>query len=1230
MTLASTGSTSLDLGKPVEDETFCGPICQHPACWQSKQRKEKGFPRYTCLAQSLPEPLETDLPNLTMYNLLEDYGHDPSDRYPVRFDGHWLYHTEDDKDAAISARPRKPLPPTPRSNGRCVEHVPELHVVEVQEVFDLDDLNNKWDETFLTKQCYMWVPNPSRTPRVTTESLQSPPTSAIEAAYRQHPVLVKDHTEEMMPQEIERHREQTKVFDEFPVIKKKISQGSSLVHPRTLIRTPRLSSSGKPRVDTEGLKDLLNLPRDVLMQVLDHLRESDFTSKEKVRSVIQRVRPQVEPVVAKGRLSPIAPVFVQQQKVKLLQGKTRNVRQPSVITQPVFQLDNDDKHSDDLQVKGLGRDRDRDVSKDVYTSSEIETRDAYSLQGFAKYRKALPEIGTIAYSEGGCSPRLYRSKLPSVSLGLPELPFGVSQIRPFTYKNRQYLDLSIGPVPSPPSTSCSSEFGGSDHGTTVRPNMTSASTRLDKDLYGVVYDPQYTKPKSPRGTLRSRSPARSSRTRKSPHHLVASRQSVPKSASGQHAADKAREISMSPVPKFQAPANSPNQSPTTSPPPPVISVTSGLNEASMVPCVNDSEQKMFSEEPSSTISLATYMCKPEYFEMDRMVSFDIQAPKATITVKKEHSAIEAIHRLFKATMDVSVFDSGQKTSDVQIQSAVIPEPVTMDAAVVDSRQEETNEASTVHTNSVSVTSKVPVYQEIDRMDSFETEVPKPTIIVKKTNFVNEVILDEDEVTMDTTDSQQETNGAKKCDESAFISGMCQVDSTIKDSQQKDTSDIHVDVQSGPIISKVPVVEDTVKEAEKPETKPLTDTVPTDSELMKADEPETCSPALYVAPEYPSPDVWPEVSEAAYELASMPASKEETEQASSSEQLIQIPTSTSRSKSNGKESDRESLVRKMMDDTKNVQSPAPPPPSPELKGLKKAESAQGKSHDSLVMEPLYEECGEVVDSLASAPAAGESPVEDDPGTATYVSHVAPLGSSHRGNEMTEHSFVNVDIPADMPPGSDKTNGDGTVRSSLKSDADGTTYRSNIPSSAGVSAAGYITERTLTGEIASDECEDSSPDLLFKGRMPVSKTTNGSMTQGVLPETSKREVLEDSESTTDTEKINMEPRPCNAPREIDGAESDFFMGEADIIRTSTDNDDDQGQDIQVSDPVDADSSESKMNTEAPVSNERVAGETPGGDVREEEEVVTGQVEEQAGDAAGEGEAKDTDQDISNEQH
>ena len=27
------------------DETSCGPMCQHPACWQSNTRRDKGFPR---------------------------------------------------------------------------------------------------------------------------------------------------------------------------------------------------------------------------------------------------------------------------------------------------------------------------------------------------------------------------------------------------------------------------------------------------------------------------------------------------------------------------------------------------------------------------------------------------------------------------------------------------------------------------------------------------------------------------------------------------------------------------------------------------------------------------------------------------------------------------------------------------------------------------------------------------------------------------------------------------------------------------------------------------------------------------------------------------------------------------------------------------------------------------------------------------------------------------------
>lgn len=39
---------------------------------------------------------------------------------------------------------------------------PHVPLIEVQEVFDKADLNSQWDETFVTKQYYMWVPNPRK------------------------------------------------------------------------------------------------------------------------------------------------------------------------------------------------------------------------------------------------------------------------------------------------------------------------------------------------------------------------------------------------------------------------------------------------------------------------------------------------------------------------------------------------------------------------------------------------------------------------------------------------------------------------------------------------------------------------------------------------------------------------------------------------------------------------------------------------------------------------------------------------------------------------------------------------------------------------------------------------------------------------------------------------------------------------------------------------------------
>ena len=37
------------------DETSCGPMCQHPACWQSNTRRDKGFPKMAQPVQPAPD-----------------------------------------------------------------------------------------------------------------------------------------------------------------------------------------------------------------------------------------------------------------------------------------------------------------------------------------------------------------------------------------------------------------------------------------------------------------------------------------------------------------------------------------------------------------------------------------------------------------------------------------------------------------------------------------------------------------------------------------------------------------------------------------------------------------------------------------------------------------------------------------------------------------------------------------------------------------------------------------------------------------------------------------------------------------------------------------------------------------------------------------------------------------------------------------------------------------------
>ena len=47
----------------------------------------------------------------------------------------------------------------------------QMKIVEVQEVFDVNDLNSTWDNTFVPKQCMVWVPNPKYKRKVTEEQM---------------------------------------------------------------------------------------------------------------------------------------------------------------------------------------------------------------------------------------------------------------------------------------------------------------------------------------------------------------------------------------------------------------------------------------------------------------------------------------------------------------------------------------------------------------------------------------------------------------------------------------------------------------------------------------------------------------------------------------------------------------------------------------------------------------------------------------------------------------------------------------------------------------------------------------------------------------------------------------------------------------------------------------------------------------------------------------------------
>ncbi|XP_046570580.1 LOW QUALITY PROTEIN: flocculation protein FLO11-like [Haliotis rubra] len=559
----TTGQANL-----VVDETSCGPMCQHPACWQSNQRQEKGFPKRREDQPSTPGK-DLELPTQTVYNILEDFGDDPRDRFPAKYSGQQAHERVTSSlpslPKSISQTCLKTCDPTPAitSNSReCLESKKKsrLRVVEVQEVFDVDDLNNKWDETFLTRQYYVWVPNPKKAghKQKTLDPLDNMSISKLSG--QPQPIPSKDVTEQLIPEQMERQREEARVFDDFPVLKKKYASAHSGTSRGTGFSRGGTGNqrSARPYVDADSLQELLELPREILMSVLEHAKESDFTSKERIHDIIRQFHPPPSPVSIETS------ELLQQKKLRLLGNKEKNMRNPDLMmVKPVFQLDSGVERSSEVVTPM------KDLASDVGSS-----RDEESLRGSLSSKKPLPNIKAAPKYEG-------LSKIPSISLGLPELPTGIRQTRPFAYKKQQYMDFSLGPVFTPMSTERSSDTPGSDHGTTVRANLASASTRLqDRDLY--QYDKRYSREGTPMTensiALQGISPSTSAKLPRTPMATPVTHPSPTKTSfqrdrtnmsapNASQSPPPSRDISMSPIQKMIAPANSPNQSPAASPEP---------------------------------------------------------------------------------------------------------------------------------------------------------------------------------------------------------------------------------------------------------------------------------------------------------------------------------------------------------------------------------------------------------------------------------------------------------------------------------------------------------------------------------------------------------------------------------------------------------------------------------------------------------------------------------------
>ncbi|XP_072014687.1 uncharacterized protein [Amphiura filiformis] len=448
------------------DETSCGPLCQHPLCWASNRRVDRGLPRVVPSLSTHDDDDEATLPTMKVFNLLDEYGESNKDRYPSKNKGkdakmpsHIRSASAPNIMAAYHRSHAAPFTPftsplgikggsvrstrsaknTTRSRSRTT---PKISRVEVKEM--LGDLPPPSAES---SSFYIWCPS-KKMYKKGMQGKEEVPQSASKEPVKIQP---KDVTDEMVPNVVEKKR-QTKQQKNKRTVHDTPTGGRPYTHPTR--SPPPVARRTLPQDIDDGILQLLSLPRDVLLEVLDHIKKSDLLDKSKVQLLISRLMPLIHfapDSPQSPRESTNTPLLVsgilQNHKVTL-----HNMEQKLYDKHEFPQTQGSALFLDDAVVSQMASsvvfdemqeqiEEQENIPESRREEMELPMRSAGRM---AKAKPLAPIRGTQREPEP-----VYR--LASVSAKtLPPLKPGVTPVKPFNYTNNaSTLDLTLVPLPPP-------------------------------------------------------------------------------------------------------------------------------------------------------------------------------------------------------------------------------------------------------------------------------------------------------------------------------------------------------------------------------------------------------------------------------------------------------------------------------------------------------------------------------------------------------------------------------------------------------------------------------------------------------------------------------------------------------------------------------------------------------------------------------------------------------------